>query len=43
MGIGVRFRNSGSNTSRDEGHRFFTRTAHPKLGYKRKITIVESN
>ena len=40
MGIGVRFTEIVAQIHLDEGHRFFTRTAHPKLGiYKQNSPL----
>jgi len=32
LGIGVRFINAIAQIHLDEGHRFFSRTAHPRMG-----------
>jgi GNAT superfamily N-acetyltransferase len=36
MGIGVRFANQIAQIHLDEGHRFFSRTAHPKMIWYRE-------
>ena len=33
MGIGVKFSDTIAQIHFEQGHRYFTRTAHPKLGY----------
>jgi GNAT superfamily N-acetyltransferase len=36
MGIGVRLSNAIGQIHLDQGHRFFSRTAHPRMGYYRE-------
>ena len=36
MGIGVRFSDAIGQIHIDQGHRYFSRTAHPRMGYYRE-------
>ena len=36
MGIGVRFSDAIAQIHVDQGHRYFSRTAHPRMGYYRE-------
>jgi len=36
MGIGIRFSDSIAQIHHEQGHRYFSRTAHPRIGYHRE-------
>ena len=40
MGIGVRFSNTMGQIHVDQGHRYFSRTAHPRMGYYRETSYL---
>jgi len=40
LGIGVNFSNSVAQIHLDEGHRFFSKTSHPRLGLYREKSIL---
>lgn len=40
MGLGVRFSDAVAQIHIDEGHRYFSRTAHPRMGYYREHSCL---
>ena len=38
MGIGVRFSDTIAQIHLDQGHRYFSRTAHPRMGFYRETS-----
>jgi hypothetical protein len=43
MGIGVRFSDAIGEIHTAQGHRYFSRTAHPRMGYYRTFGSLATN